>query len=134
MERYSAIEGRTPEVTVEQARKLLASIEPKSVRDLRDRALIATLIYTAARAGAVAKLRLKDFVNEGTQFALKFSEKGGKARSIPAAPTCKASCRIHLRGGTGKRATRRAVVPHSRRPTRHAFRSAVKRRRYLPSW
>jgi integrase len=61
----------------------MASIKIKSVVDLRDRALIATLIYTAARAGAVAKLRAKDFVNEGTQFVLKFSEKGGKARTIP---------------------------------------------------
>jgi integrase/recombinase XerD len=82
-ERYSAVEGRTPEITVDQARKLLASVEPKLVIDLRDRALIATLIYTAARAGAVAKLRLQDFVNEGTQYVLKFAEKGGKARSIP---------------------------------------------------
>lgn len=82
-ERFSAMEGRTPEITVDQARRLLASIELKSIVDLRDRALISTLIYTAARAGAVAKLRVKDFVNEGTQFVLKFSEKGGKARSIP---------------------------------------------------
>jgi integrase/recombinase XerD len=82
-ERYSVVEGRTPEITVDQARRLLASIKIKSVVDLRDRALIATLIYTAARAGAVAKLRIKDFADEGTQFTLRFAEKGGKARSIP---------------------------------------------------
>jgi integrase/recombinase XerD len=83
-ERYSAVEGRTPEITVEQSRRLLGSIELKSVIDFRDRALIATLIYTAARAGVVAKLRLKDFAHDGTQFVLRFAEKGGKARSIPA--------------------------------------------------
>jgi site-specific recombinase XerD len=83
MERFSAIEGRTPEITVDQARRLLTSIEIKSVVDLRDRALIGMLIYTAARAGAAAKLRIKDFVDEGTQFILRFAEKGGKARSIP---------------------------------------------------
>jgi len=82
-ERFSAVEGRTPEITVEQSRKLLASISPVTVVDLRDRALVATLIYTAARAGAVAKLRLKDFEFDGTQYSLKFLEKGGKARSIP---------------------------------------------------
>jgi integrase/recombinase XerD len=82
-ERYSAVEGRTPEITVDQARKLLASIEPKDVVDLRDRAIIGTLIYTAARAGAVAKLRLKEFEFDGLQFSLRFAEKGGKARSIP---------------------------------------------------
>jgi integrase len=73
----------TPEITVEQARRLLASIEPASVVDYRDRALIAVLIYTAARAGAVGKLRLRDFVEDGSQFVLRFAEKGGKARSIP---------------------------------------------------
>lgn len=82
-ERYSVTEGKTPEITVDQSRKLLAAIPTISVVDLRDRALIATLIYTAARAGAVAKLRLKDFEFDGIQYAFKFAEKGGKARSIP---------------------------------------------------
>ncbi|MBX9791030.1 MAG: tyrosine-type recombinase/integrase [Pirellulales bacterium] len=82
-ERYSAVEGRTPEITVEQSRRLLASIGLKTVADFRDRAVIATLIYTAARAGAVGKLRLKDFAHDGTQYVLRFAEKGGKARSIP---------------------------------------------------
>jgi integrase len=31
---------------------------------LRDRAILATLAYTACRAGAVAKLRLQDFQQE----------------------------------------------------------------------
>jgi integrase/recombinase XerD len=82
-ERYSAVEGRTPEITVEQCRRLLGSLQAHSVIELRDRAVIAVLIYTAARAGAVAKLRLKDFVHDGEQFTLRFAEKGGKARSIP---------------------------------------------------
>ncbi len=82
-ERYSAIEGKTPEITVEQARKLLASIELKSLLDVRDRAVIAVLIYTAARAGAVAKLRLGDLTSDGPQFVLRFDEKGHKARAIP---------------------------------------------------
>jgi len=82
-ERFSATEGRTPEISVAQSRQLLNAIPLGTVVDLRDRALIATLIYTAARAGAVAKLRLKDFEFDGTQFALRFAEKGGKARLIP---------------------------------------------------
>ena len=103
-ERFSAVEGRTPEITVDQARRLLGSIEFKSVIDLRDRALIATLIYTAARVGAVAKLRVKDFVNQGTQFVLHFSEKGGKARSIPVRSDLQMSLQeyIHVVGvGSG---------------------------------
>lgn len=83
-ERYEAVEGKTPEVTPDQARTLLASIDTTTRVGLRDRAVIATLIYTAARAGAVARLRLKDFVPDGTQYVLRFAEKGGKQREIPA--------------------------------------------------
>lgn len=82
-ERYSVVEGKTPEISKEHARALLASIEPVRPVDVRDRALIQTLIYTAARAGAVAGLRLRDFVWDGTQYSLRFAEKGGKSRNIP---------------------------------------------------
>jgi integrase/recombinase XerD len=81
--RYSALEGKTPEITVEQARQLLRSVFPREAIDYRDRAILAVLIYTAARAGAVARLRVGDLVGEGTQFVLQFREKGGKFRAIP---------------------------------------------------
>jgi integrase/recombinase XerD len=70
-ERYEAVEGKTPEITVEQARTLLKSISPSRSVGRRDKAIIATLIYTAARAGAVAGLRLKDVAWDGTQYALQ---------------------------------------------------------------
>jgi site-specific recombinase XerD len=41
------------------------------------------MIYTAARVGAVAKLPLKSFDHDGTQWTLRFAEKGGKSREIP---------------------------------------------------
>jgi integrase/recombinase XerD len=91
------VEGKTPEITIEHAKTLLKSFkltrkvkvkgkEPVEVADvvgLRDRAVIATLVYTACRAGAVAKLRLGDFQNDGSQYVLRFQEKGGKSREIP---------------------------------------------------
>jgi integrase/recombinase XerD len=77
------IEGKTPEITIEQARTLLASVDTGHIVGLRDRAILATLAYTACRAGAVAKLRLQDFQSEGTQYVLRFQEKGGKSREIP---------------------------------------------------
>ncbi len=91
------IEGKTPEITLEQARTLLGSIKvAKTAKNdqgeeieipltvgLRDRAILATLAYTVCRAGAVAKLRLQDFQHDGTQYVLRFSEKGGKSREIP---------------------------------------------------
>jgi site-specific recombinase XerD len=92
-QRYEAVEGKTPEITIEHAKKLLATIRVgrKNKKDefvplivgLRDRAIIATLIYTAARAGAVGRIKVKDFRYDGTQWTFRFAEKGGKSREIP---------------------------------------------------
>ena len=82
-ERLQVTEGRTPEIASKQARELLESIDVANVIGLRDRAIIAILIYTAARVGAIAKLRFKDFCDLGDQHYLQFEEKGGKPRSIP---------------------------------------------------
>jgi integrase/recombinase XerD len=82
-DRYSVVEGKTPEIAAEQARTLLRSIDASNPVGLRDRAVLAVLVYTAARVGAVAKLTVKNFVNDGSQFTLRFSEKGGKSREIP---------------------------------------------------
>ncbi len=86
------VEGKTPEITIDQAQTLLKCIrttykkkgtQVANVVGLRDRAILATLAYTACRAGAVAKLRLQDFQYDGEQYALRFHEKGGKSREIP---------------------------------------------------
>jgi site-specific recombinase XerD len=82
-ERYEAVEGKTPEITVRGARTLLASINTAGIVGLRDRAVIAILIYTAARAGAVARLRRGSLYHAGDQWMLHFEEKGGKSREIP---------------------------------------------------
>lgn len=81
--RQQVVEGKTPEISTEQARRLLASIDVSHVVGLRDRAAIGIMIYTAARVGALARLRLKDFRNDGNSFTLCFREKGGKERQIP---------------------------------------------------
>jgi integrase/recombinase XerD len=81
--RYQVIEGKTPEISREHARRLLSSIDTSHIVGLRDRAVIAILIYTAARVGAVAKLRRADFYETGDQYCLRFHEKGGKVREIP---------------------------------------------------
>lgn len=82
-ERYAVVEGRTPEISVEQARRLLRSMDTSTVVGLRDRAVIGILIYTAARVGAVAKLQIRSLQHDGSQWQLRFEEKGGKSREIP---------------------------------------------------
>lgn len=51
--------------------------------DLRDRAIIAILIYPASQVGAVASLRRGGFYHASDQWMLHFEEKGGKSREIP---------------------------------------------------
>lgn len=82
-ERYQVVEGKTPEMSLSHARMLLRSIDISHVVGLRDRAAIMTMIYTAARVGAVARLKRGHFRNAGEQWTLRFSEKGGKSREIP---------------------------------------------------
>jgi site-specific recombinase XerD len=82
-ERYQVVEGKTPEISVEQARRLLQSINTTHVVGLRDRAIVGILVYTAARVGAIAKLRVRDYIDAGDQYCLRFTEKGGKSREIP---------------------------------------------------
>ncbi|MEZ6100644.1 MAG: tyrosine-type recombinase/integrase [Pirellulaceae bacterium] len=82
-ERLQVVEGKTPEISVPQARNLMQSLDTTHIIGLRDRAIIAILIYTAARVGAVAALRRGDFYDLGDQHCLRFSEKGGKSRDIP---------------------------------------------------
>ena len=82
-ERLQVVEGKTPEITIQQARTLMQSLDTSNVVGVRDRAIIAILIYTAARVGAVAALRHGDFYDLGDQHCLRFSEKGGKSREIP---------------------------------------------------
>lgn len=81
-ERLQVVEGKTPEISIRQCRQLMASIDTSSVIGLRDKAIIGILIYTAARVGAVSKLRRNDFYDTD-QRCLRFAEKGGKSREIP---------------------------------------------------
>ena len=62
---------------------LLKSFDTGNVVGLRDRAIIATLIFTAARIGAVAGLRTKSSFQHGDHRSLRFNEKRGKEREIP---------------------------------------------------
>jgi len=82
-ERYQVLEGKTPEISIADARSLLRSIDVSHVVGFRDRAIIAILIYQAARVGAVARLRCGDRYASGEQDCLRFTEKGGKSREIP---------------------------------------------------
>ena len=57
--------GKTPVLEAAEWRKLLDSIPGTTLRDLRDRALIATLTYSFARITAALKMKVEDLRPRG---------------------------------------------------------------------
>jgi site-specific recombinase XerD len=75
--------GKTPVLEGNEWRRLIDSIPTDTVRDLRDRALIATLTYGFARIGAALKMRVEDLQPKGSGWLLRLHEKGGKQHALP---------------------------------------------------
>lgn len=75
--------GKTPVLDAPDWRKLIESIPTDTVRDLRDRALIATLTYSFARIGAALKMKVEDLRLQGAGWRLRLHEKGGKHHTMP---------------------------------------------------
>ena len=77
-------EGKTPAIADHQARKLLVAPEEKSLKGVRDRAVLATLLYHGLRREELCKLTVADFRHErrGVQH-LKITGKGEKTRYVP---------------------------------------------------
>ena len=76
--RYSIAIGLTPVLDREEARRLLDSIDTSHVIGLRDRALIALLIYTFARVSAAVGMKVGDYYPRGKRWRLRLHEKNGK--------------------------------------------------------
>jgi site-specific recombinase XerD len=83
-ERFSRAEGKTPAFVEGEVQKLLGAVETAAHTGLRDRALLGVLAYTFARIGAVVNLKVEDYYPSGKRFLLRFKEKGGKEKELPA--------------------------------------------------
>jgi site-specific recombinase XerD len=75
--------GKTPVLDPAEWRKLIDSIPTSTVRDLRDRALIATLTYSFARITAALGMKVEDLRPQGAGWRLRLHEKGGKYHVMP---------------------------------------------------
>jgi site-specific recombinase XerD len=75
--------GKTSVLDTAEWRRLTGTIPASTVRDLRDRALIATLTYSFARIGAALKMRVEDLRPRGAGWTLRLHEKGGKHHVMP---------------------------------------------------
>ena len=82
--KYVIKKGKTPVLSAEEARQLIDSIETTTVKGLRDRALLAVMVYTFARVGAVIAMPVEDYFQQGKRWWFRFHEKGGKLHEVPA--------------------------------------------------
>ncbi len=81
--KYVVNTGKTPVLDGTEWRRLIDSIPTETVRDLRDRALIATLTYGFARIGAALKMKVEDLEPKGSGWLIRLHEKGGKQHVMP---------------------------------------------------
>ena len=97
-------QGKTPVLTAEEAKQLLASIIPEkkkphategdddteeeelkpTIAQLRDRALIAVMVFSFARVSAALAMKVEDYYTDGRRAWFRLHEKGGKRHKVPA--------------------------------------------------
>jgi len=73
---YVVKKGKTPVLSREEARRLINSIEVSTIGGLRDRALIALMVYSFARVGAVVAMNVEDYFQQGRRMWFRLHEKG----------------------------------------------------------
>ena len=80
-------EGSTPALGDAQARRLLAAPAPDTLKGVRDRAILATLLYHGIRREELCLLRLRDMQTREGVMHFRIKGKGDKIRFVPAHPT-----------------------------------------------
>jgi site-specific recombinase XerD len=88
--KYVVKRGKTPVLSVAEARQLLDSIESNTLIGLRDRALIGLMVYSFARVGATVTMKRGDLFQHRKQLWLRLHEKGGKRHEVPCHPELEA--------------------------------------------
>jgi site-specific recombinase XerD len=75
--------GKTHVLATEDARHLIESIDASTLVGLRDRALIAVMVYSFARISAVLAMKVADYYPNGKRWWIRLHEKGGKFHEVP---------------------------------------------------
>jgi site-specific recombinase XerD len=75
--------GKTPVLAPEEARALIDSIEVTTIAGLRDRALIALMVFSFARIGAALGMKVEDVFTQNRRLWVRLREKGGKPHAMP---------------------------------------------------
>lgn len=94
--RHAVQEVKTPVLERDQARRLLEVLDGDDLLSLRDRALIAVMLFGFVRVGALVKMRVRDFDDAGGEAWLVLEEKGGKDWRLPAHHLVREALRAYL--------------------------------------
>jgi len=89
-------EGTTPAISDHQARELLAAPDGATLRGLRDRAILATLLYHGLRRAELCTLRLGDVRERRGVRHLQVHGKGSKIRYVPLHPAAASAIAAYL--------------------------------------
>ena len=89
-------EGSTPAISDHQARGLLAAPDGTTLKGLRDRAILATLLYHGLRRAELCALRLVDLQDRRGVRHLQVHGKGGKIRYVPMHPAAAGAIATYL--------------------------------------
>jgi site-specific recombinase XerC len=80
---HSAKVGKTPVLDPDEARALLDGIDVSTPAGLRDRALIALMVYSFARVGAALAMDVEDAYVQSRRLWVRLHEKGGREHRMP---------------------------------------------------
>lgn len=97
---HTTKKGKTPVLDATEARQLLDSIDVSTPIGLRDRALIALMVFSFARVGAALAMRVEDVYVQQRRLWVRLREKGGKAHAMPCHHTLEEYLHAYL-DGTG---------------------------------
>jgi site-specific recombinase XerD len=93
---HSTKKGKTPVLDAAEARQLLDSIDVTTPIGLRDRALIALMVFSFARVGAALAMCVEDVYVQQRRLWVRLREKGGKAHTMPCHHTLEAYLHDYL--------------------------------------
>ena len=89
-------EGSTPAIGDHQARALLAAPDTSTLQGLRDRAILATLLYHGLRRAELCALHLGDLQDRRGVRHLRVLGKGSKVRYVPLHPAAAGDIAAYL--------------------------------------
>lgn len=81
--RHIVRSGKTAVLEPAEARAMLDSIDAATPAGLRDRALIALMVYSFARIGAALAMKVEDVFTQHRRLWVRLHEKGGKDHAMP---------------------------------------------------